>query len=281
MLDLLADLAGIGDLREARALPLVGGLHATMRHAAAGVVEEPEEVTSADVVGPAPGRVVAHRRHHQRTDIEDGTAGLYLVGLITDRLAPRAHRRLVPELIRAPADKAELRVGGGRHTTPVGKREREFHVDRRLRREPQLRETMKPGALVGVVAGPAVPIFGELHRDAEGMAFCVTKDRRHPRDRLAETATKAGGGLLEEEPDSGLAIGWVLEGESHPLDGVVAVVAQGRPVIGRLLDRLRHSRQDRRYRVKIDPLPATDIIPSHRQRIAGRFACAVKGHGDD
>ena len=260
MLERFAGAARVGHLGQARAVTLVGGSHACLRHTPAASVKEPEEIAATDIVGPLPGLVGGHRADHHGPHVEDAALGLNLVGLVTDALAPRSEGALVPELIAAPADQAELRVRRGGDPAPVAVDEDQLQFDIRPRRQPKVRESVEPHAGIHAAFRPAMPVLAQLHRNAERMPIRISQHGGHARDGRADALAEAAGVLFKQQPRRLLAVGGIREHQSHALHGVVLLLATA-------------CWDDRLDTVQVDAVPAVRGVVVHGAcGTAGQFA---------
>ena len=71
---------------------------------------------------------------HQRPHIADQRGGLCPIRFETEILAQRTDGRLIPQLIRSPADQAELGMGRSRHAAPHGPDQDQLQIQLRLSR---------------------------------------------------------------------------------------------------------------------------------------------------
>ena len=259
MFQSLAGAARVGHFGEAGPLSLVDGPHPRRGHPGSISSQKAEDIPTADIVGPLPGPVVAHPLHQHRTHIENGAATLSLIGFITNALTPGSHRALVPELVTAPTDEAELRVRGRGQAAPVTVADRQFQLEFGPGRERDHRKAVEPGPSVDPALGTLVPVLAELHRDAGGIARRIAQDRAHARDRRAEALAEARPGLFKEETGDLRGVGGIGKDQLHALDGVIVRI--------RTLRRrsFRHERDDP---VEIDAVPAARGVVGHGTRLA-------------
>ena len=195
-----AGAARVSDFGQTGALTLVRRAHSSRKDAFSSGIEQAKEIPAAHIVRPRPGEVAIHGTYHQRAYIKDSSLSLRLVGLVADALAPSSEGRLVPQLIAAPADQAQLGMGGGCDSAPMAVSERQLEFQLGAGRQMHLGKAVEPRAGIDSAFRTAVPVLADLNRDARGIAGGISQDGGDTRDRCADGQTHPGRVLFEQQP---------------------------------------------------------------------------------